>query len=134
MTPVTPPANWPSWACLQALAPADTPPAPLTPAEFVARLKAVGTRSRVVEAESLEELAQATDGGGVAVLFVNAGLLWGDPAAVDGGEANHCVLAKGLTDAGATLHDPARPTAGVVAADTLVSAWLRVGGRMLAAG
>src|SRR5262249_24309821 len=126
---VLPPA---SWACLRAIAPASVPPAAgLTPAELADRLKSTGRPGRVVEAESLEELAQATETGAV-VLFVNAGLLWGDPRAVDGGEANHCVLARGLTDAGATIDDPARIGGVVVPADVLVAAWLRIGGRMLA--
>ena len=131
MTDAVPP---PSWACLRAIAPTSAPAAGLTPADLARRLKLTGRPGRVVEADSLEELAQATDAGGVVVLFVNAGLLWGDPRAVDGGEANHCVLARGLTDDGATIDDPARPGGKVlVPAEVLVAAWLRTGGRMLPA-
>ena len=77
--------------------------------------------------------AQAIDDG-VVVLYVNAGVLWADPLAVEWGEANHCVLARGLTDAGAVIDDPARPTPATVPPDVLVSAWLNTGGRMLVAG
>lgn len=130
-----------SRACLRLLAPTALPATTdgLTPAALAAGLKAAGLTVRAVEAESLEDLAQATDGGEVAVLFVNAGLLWGDPRAVDGGEANHCVLARGMTAddtgwAGAAVDDPVRPAGGVVPAGVLVAAWLRVGGRMLVVG
>lgn len=123
----------PSWACLRAVTHADGSPTPLTPADLAARWPVVGPRARVVEAESLADLAQAT-GDGVVVLYVNAGVLWADPLAVEWGEANHCVLARGLTDAGAVIDDPARPTAATVPPDVLVSAWLNTGGRMLVAG
>ncbi len=104
-----------------------------TPAALAARLTAAGWRASWTVAESLEDLAQATDAGGWAVLCVNAGVLWGDPRAVDGGEANHCVVALTLTDTGAAVDDPARPGGGPVPTDVLVAAWLRTGGRMLTA-
>lgn len=130
-----------SWACLRRLAPsaATLPDDGLPAAALAAALKASGRAVQAVQADSLEDLAQATEGGGAAVLFVNAGLLWGDPQAVDGGEANHCVVVRGMTGddsgwASGTVDDPVRGTEGEVPAGVLVDAWLRVGGRMLAVG
>ena len=103
---------------------------------MAARLAAAGRRVEAVAADSLEELAQAVEAGS-AVLFVNAGLLWGDPHAADAGEANHCVVVRpgGRGPAGAVIVvDPARPAPAAVPDAVLLAAWLGTGGRMLAVG